>query len=73
MARKKETPPPLFSVRHEFVAALENTCQQAIMLLQAVELVIKNDVPDIKLPDAVRGILVERAKAMRAALMSEDE
>jgi hypothetical protein len=69
MARKKEAPKPLFELRHDFVASLENVCQQSMMLLQAVDAVLQHD---SNLKPGVRDILKERSDAMRAALMSED-
>ena len=69
MARKKDPPKPLFALRHDFVASLDNVCSEAVMLLQAVDTVLRHD---DKLASGVRDILSERSKAMRAALMSED-
>lgn len=67
MARK-EPPKPMFDLRHDFVASLENLCQQSLMMLQAVEAVVKDD----KLNPAVRSVLQERVAALRAALTMEE-
>ena len=69
MNRKKEPPKPMSNLRHDFVAALENVCQQALMLMQAVDTVLQHDT---NLKPGVRDILKERSDAMRAALL-EDE
>lgn len=68
MARKKEQPKPLFGLKHDFFASVENVCHEAIMLLQAVDMVVKNG----GLDPAISQILAERSKAMRAALMSDE-
>lgn len=68
MARKKETPKPMFDLRHDFVASLENLCQECIMMLQAVDGAIEHG----KLADPVKSILEERYKALRAALVNEE-
>lgn len=68
MARRKEPPKPMSSLRHDFVASLENVCNEAMMLLQAVDTVLQHDT---NLKPGVRDILKERSAAMRAALLSE--
>lgn len=68
MARKKDPAKPLFTLKHDFVDSLENVCHQAIMLLQAVDMVIKHG----GVPEPVKEILVESSKEMRAALSAED-
>lgn len=68
MARKKDPPKPLSNLRFDFVDSLENVCNQAMMLLQAVDSVIQHG----GLKPAINDILAERAKALRAALISED-
>jgi hypothetical protein len=68
MARKKDPPKPLFGLKHDFFASVENVGHEAIMLLQAVDMAIKNG----GLDPAISGILKERSASMRAALMSED-
>lgn len=68
MARKKDPPKPLFGLKHDFVESLENVCHEAIMFLQAVDMVIKHS----EIDQPVKDILIERSKGMRAALMSED-
>jgi hypothetical protein len=59
MARKKEPAKPLFTLKHDFVEALDNVCHEAIMLMQAVDMVIRHG----DVPESIKGILVERAKA----------
>lgn len=68
MARKKETPKSLFDVKHDFVASLDNVCHELIMLLQAVDMVIRNG----NLNEPTKEILTERSKAMRAALSADE-
>lgn len=68
MARNKQPPKPLFALRHDFAASLDNVCHEAIMLLQAVDMSIRQE----GLPPAIKDILSERSKAMRAALMQDD-
>jgi hypothetical protein len=68
MARKKESPKPLFDLRHPFIASLENVCNEAVLMLGAVETLLKHD---DNLQDGVRDILRARVAALRASLMSE--
>jgi hypothetical protein len=70
MAKKKEPPKPLFAVKHDFVAALESVCNEAGMLLNALETVLKHDG---NLKPGVRDLLAERCKALRAALYTADD
>lgn len=67
MARKKDPPKALFAVKHDFVASLDNLCHEAIMLLQAVDMVIRNG----NLNEPTKEILTERSKSFRAALSAE--
>ena len=67
MARTKETPKPLFTLKHDFYASLDNAAQQGIMLIQAVETVLKQGRE--KIPSA--DILEERVTAFRKALIDE--
>ena len=67
MARKKDTPKPISHLRFDFVDSLENVCQQSIMLLQAVDTVIKHG----ELNDEIKGILSERSKALRESLIGD--
>lgn len=68
MARQKEPAKPLFTLKHDFVAALENVCHEAIMLMQTVDAVAEL----AELPEPLKVRLIERSKAMRAALSAED-
>lgn len=58
------------ALRHDFVASLENVCQQSLMLMQAVEMVIEKD---SGIRPQIREMLSERAEALRAALLSNGE
>lgn len=68
MARKKDPPKPLFILKHAFVESLDNVCHEVIMLLQAVDMVIRNG--DLNQP--TKEILIERSKSMRAAISAEE-
>lgn len=68
MARKKEPPKPMFALKHDFVDALDNVCHEAIMLMQAVDMVIRHG----EVPESIKQILVERTKAMRSALSADE-
>lgn len=70
MARKKEEPKPLFSLKHDFYDSLDHVLQQAINLMQAVDQAI--DLAGDKMPEPIRETLKERSAAMRKALMTED-
>ena len=73
MARKKDPIKPMFALRADFVASLENLCHECMMMLQAVEMITGDGLPDhVKIPDAIRETLKERAAGLRAALSSED-
>jgi hypothetical protein len=67
MARKKPPIKPMSTLRFDFVDSLENLCQQALMLMTAVDTVLAR-VPSLPGHD----ILAERSAALRAALISED-
>lgn len=68
MARNKEPPKPLFALKHDFYASLDNTLQQAIMLMQAVDQALRlKQVGEIATP-----ILKERLDAFRRSLMSDE-
>ena len=70
MARKKEEPKPLFSLKHDFYASLDNALQQASNLLQVVDQAV--DLAGDKMPAPIKEILMERSAALRKALMSDD-
>jgi hypothetical protein len=69
MSRKKETPKPMFALRADFAASLENVCNECVMMLQMVDSLIQlgNLTPNLK------AMLIERRGKMRAALMSEND
>lgn len=67
MARKKEPAKPLFSVKHDFVDALDNVCHEAIMLMQSVDAALELG----NLIEPLHSRLAERSRAMRAALSAE--
>lgn len=68
MATKKLLPKPLFSLKHDFYASLDHADQQGIMLIQAIETVLKHGGDKIPAAD----MLKERCDAFRAALMSDE-
>ena len=70
MARKTKTYVPLFNVRHDFADSLQNVCQEAILLLQAIDTTLGVDGAITN--SAARDILTERATAFRAALCGDD-
>lgn len=69
MARKKEQPKPLFAVKHDFYASLDHLAQEAIMLLQAIDMALRSE----QIPDPAASILRERAASFRAALSRDEE
>jgi hypothetical protein len=69
MARKKQPLKPMSDLRFDFVASLENVCQQALMLMQAAEMVVRHDAT----PEPIRKILAERVADMRDALIGNDD
>lgn len=70
MARTKEAPKPMFTLKHDFVAALENVCNEAGMLLNSLETVLKHDG---NLKPGVRDLLAERCQSLRAALYAGED
>lgn len=69
MPRKKDEAKPLFGLKHDFYASLDNAAQQGIMLIEAVETVLQHAGDKVPAADMLR----ERVKAFRAALMSDEE
>lgn len=69
MARKKEPPKPLFGLKHDFYESLDHVLLQAINLMQAVDQVIELEL--VK-PGPGLDLLRERARLMRAALMTDE-
>lgn len=65
MARKKETPKPLFSVKHDFYASLDEFVQQVILLDQALKTVLDLD----QLTGEPQRILRERLDAVERAIL----
>jgi hypothetical protein len=70
VARKKEPPKPLFSIKHDFYESLDHALLQVINLMQAVDQAI--DLEQVK-PGPVLDLLRDRSRIMRAALMQEGE
>lgn len=70
MARKKEPPKPIASLRFDFAESLENVCHQAIMMIQAISAILQHD---SEMAAASRDILKERHDALRDALIGKDE
>jgi hypothetical protein len=68
MARQKETPKPLFAVKHDFYASLDRMAHEAIMMVQTAEQLL--DLDQVKEPG--KKILKERVEAFRAALTADD-
>lgn len=68
MAKTKEKPKPLFAVKHDFYASVDNVAQESIMLIQAIEMALRGG----KIPEPVADILKERVAAFRASLSSDD-
>lgn len=66
--RKKEATPPLFDVKHKFLASFENVCQQATMMLTVAATIIQHG--DLK--PATKEVLAERTKALRDSLYAQE-
>lgn len=64
MAKKKEMPKALFSLKGDFYASLDNLTHEGIMLIQALELTLKHG----KITGEAANILRERVAAFRNAL-----
>ena len=69
MARKKETPKPMFGLKQEFYASLDHTLQMGINLISAVECVVR---ADGEMNDAMLTELTEQCAKFRAALMADE-
>ena len=69
MARKKPDPKPLAGLRFDFADALENVCNQSMMMLQAVGTILQHDE---NLKPGIRDILQQRHDALRNALIGKD-
>jgi hypothetical protein len=67
MARKKEQPKPLFTLKHDFYASLDEVAQRAIVLIQAIESAL--DLGQIG--DAAKPIVREHLDAFRKSLLSD--
>jgi hypothetical protein len=59
MARRQEAPKPLFPLKHEFVASLDQYIHKAGMLGDAVRTIVAH-ADDFKVPEKVVGVLRER-------------
>ena len=71
MPRKKETPKPLFSVKHDFVDSMEAFIQASMMLHNALKTVLDYGAPDKPLPESVVAMLRERCEAWEKATLSD--
>ena len=69
MARKKDPPKPLLSLKFDFVESLDNLTQQAVNMVQMVELVVDHG----NLPAPVKEKLAEQLAKFKAALFQEGE
>lgn len=67
MARKKEPTKPLFAVKYDFYASLDEVANTAIVLIQAIETAL-----DLKqIGDAAEPIVREKLDAFRKALLTD--
>jgi hypothetical protein len=73
MARKKEQPKPISSLRFDFADSLENLCNQSMMLMQTVDSVIRHHDPSKPLNQGIIDLLRQRSDAMRAAMIGGDD
>lgn len=73
MARKKETPKPLFTVKHDFVDSLDAFIQASIMQNNAISTVLSLTKPGDPMPESVRALLKERSDAWEKATLSQNE
>lgn len=71
MARKKEKPKPLFSLKHDFLDSLEEFIQASMMLHNAVKTVLDYGAPGQPIPDSVKEMLRERIAAWEKATLSD--
>jgi hypothetical protein len=67
MARKKRQAKPLFEANCDFMDSLINVCHQAVLLLDAIDTIMQQE-----LPAGVVDLLDERRQALRAALISDE-
>jgi hypothetical protein len=67
MARKKDPPKPLLSMKHDFYASLDNVIQEATMLISALDTVISHG----NLSPRINDVLIERVAALRGAIFTE--
>ena len=70
MSRRTAEPKPMCALQHDFMIALKNLCDEANLMLLLVETLIMHGEVN---PPGTKEILIERAKALRAALMSSNE
>jgi hypothetical protein len=71
MARKKETPKPLFEVKHEFYASLDHDAlQEAVFLQQAVRMALRIEGA---IKPQVAAVLQEKLDAFEAALLTRED
>lgn len=68
MAKQKEPPKPIFPLKHDFYASLDNFIHQAGMLADLVEQLHNMDA----LPPASKDLIEERLVAFRAARFGEE-
>jgi hypothetical protein len=68
MARKKEPPKPMFTLRHDFEESLKNFCVAGLLFYQVVDIALSQDL--IKEPAAT--MVREKMERFRAAMMSDD-
>lgn len=75
MARQKEKPQPLFTIKAAFYASLDNASQKAIQLLSACRMAVtalERDDIDAPTREIARRMLQEASEEFRAALSTNE-
>lgn len=68
MAKAKQKPKALFTLKQDFYDSLDNVAQEGIMLIQSVEMTLRLG----GLSDEASKILKERISSFRASLSSDE-
>jgi hypothetical protein len=71
LVKKKEAPKPLFAVKHDFYASLDNFIQQSIMLHQAVRTVVDHADSSKPLPQGVIDMVKQRLDDWEKATLTD--
>jgi hypothetical protein len=71
MARtyRKDRPRPLLTLRPHFITSLDHTLQQALLLVQAVELALDQNMVENK---SAAEVLKARSEALRSAMFPKE-